>query len=51
MFVNHVASPSHKRVVIFLTNHSHNNNGDLFIGPGFCTPVDNVSMLTQIAYF
>jgi len=45
MFVNRVASADHKRVVIFLTDHSHDDNGDLFIGPEFTTPVDDVSGL------
>ena len=45
MFTNRVASADHKRVVIFLTNHSHDETGDLYIGPEFCTPVDEVSGL------
>jgi hypothetical protein len=45
MPINRVASADHKRVVIFLTDHSHDDTGDLYIGPKFCAPVDDVSGL------
>jgi len=45
MFINHIASTDHKRVVIFLTDHSHDDTRDLYVGPKFCTPVDDVSGL------
>ena len=30
-------------VVIFITNHSHDDTGDLFVGPVSCAPVVEVS--------
>ena len=32
------------RVVIFITNHSHDDTGDLYLGPDLCASVDDVSV-------
>jgi hypothetical protein len=40
---HHISSANHERVLIFLTDHSHEDTGDLFIGPGFCSPLNDVS--------
>jgi hypothetical protein len=33
------------RVVIIITNHSHDDTGDMYLGPNLCTSVDDVSIL------
>jgi hypothetical protein len=45
MFINRVSSTDHERVVIFLTDHSHEDTGDLYVGPKFCARIDDVSGL------
>jgi hypothetical protein len=37
-----------ERVVIVITSHSHDDTGDLYVGPNLCTTVDDVS--TQSAH-
>jgi len=32
------------RVVIVITNHSHDDMGDLYVGPGLCSTVEDVSI-------
>ena len=32
-----------RRVVVFVTTHSHDETGDLFTGPETCAPVEDVS--------
>ena len=38
-----VARRGFERVVIVITNHSHDDSGDLYIGPDACATVDEVS--------
>ncbi len=45
MFIYHVSSTDHERVVIFFTDHSHEDTGDLYVGPKFCARIDDVSGL------
>jgi hypothetical protein len=33
------------RVVIVITNHSHDDTGDLYVGPNLCSGVEDVSIL------
>lgn len=32
------------RVIVFITNHSHHDSGNMYLGPNLCAPVDNVSI-------
>lgn len=38
-----LSSTEARRVVIFITNHSHDLSGDLFVSPGSCATVTEVS--------
>jgi len=38
-----LSSNEAQRVVIFITNHSHDTSGDLFVSPGSCATVTEVS--------
>ena len=42
--VQHLSVNTTRRVVIFITNHSHGLTGDLYISPDSCAPVPEVSM-------
>jgi hypothetical protein len=44
-------SRSFERVVIVITNHSHDSTGDLYIGSDLCTSVDQVIVLIHINSF
>jgi len=41
--VQRLSSNEARRVVIFITNHSHDTSGDLFVSPGSCATVTEVS--------
>jgi len=44
MTLSNVFLPNEARsVVIFITNHSHDTSGDLFVSPGSCATVTEVS--------
>jgi hypothetical protein len=36
------------RVIVFVTNHSHDETGDLYMDPDFSTPVDQVRGLVTL---
>jgi hypothetical protein len=46
--VQHLSSNGAQRVVIFITNHSHEITGDLFVAPAACAPVAEVSESLQL---
>ena len=46
--IDHLSCHNAQCVVIFITNHSHDCTGDLFISPGLCVTVTEVSDSSQL---
>lgn len=42
--LNLAVSVNFQRVIVFITNHSHNDSGDMYLGPNICAPTDYVSI-------